>query len=59
MEGIKKLDWRRFELQPSEKTKLTELEEIVRRHNLSRRELAVIILTLRVRPGFGLKDFDI
>ncbi len=52
--------WRRFELTTSDPAQIAELEAVLDRHkDLTRRELAVIVMGLRVRPGFALKDFDI
>lgn len=49
--------WRRFELIAPEEIK-NEFYETLERLGLSRRELAVLVSSLRVRPGFSLKDFD-
>lgn len=50
--------WRRFEATTEDKSQIQELEAILDRVNLTRRELAVIVATLRVRPEFSLADFD-
>ena len=49
--------WRRFELIAPEELK-DEFYETLVRLNPSRRELAVLVSSLRVRPGFSLSDFD-
>lgn len=49
--------WRRFELTSEDKTQVDELNAIINRYKLSRRELAVIVETLQVRPEFTLDDF--
>ena len=49
-------EWRRFELCFSGPEK-DELYALLDRLNLSRRELALIVMGLRVRPEFELKDF--
>lgn len=49
--------WRRFELCVEGKEK-EELYALLDRLHLTRRELALIVLGLRARPGFELKDFD-
>lgn len=50
--------WRRFELTTSDPGQIRELEQLLTRLNLTRAELALIVLSLRVRPGFELRDFD-
>lgn len=49
--------WRRFELRTTDSEQINELKAVLQRHKLTRRELAVIVETLRVRPEFALKDF--
>ena len=49
--------WRRFELTSEDKSQVGELNDILTRHDLTRRELAVILACLRVRPEFSLADF--
>lgn len=51
--------WRRFELVTDDRSQVEELNAVLDEARLTRRELAVIVASLRVRPGFGLKDFDI
>lgn len=49
--------WLRFELCVAGAEK-EELYRLLDRLHLSRRELALIVMGLRVRPGFSLADFD-
>ena len=49
--------WRRFELHFTAGPERDELYQLLDRLHLSRRELALIALGLRVRPGFSLDDF--
>lgn len=49
--------WRRFEL-CCDGAEKEELYALLDRLHLTRRELAVIVSGLRVRPGFSLEDFD-
>ena len=51
--------WLRFELVTDDRGQIAELNAALDRARLTRRELAVIVASLRVRPGFELKDFDI
>lgn len=51
--------WRRLELTTDDETEKERLERLVKEKNLSRQDLAVILFGLRVRPGFGKKDFGI
>ena len=51
--------WRRFELVEKDPKLVSELYALLDRIDLSRRDLALIILSLRVRPGFDLQSFDI
>lgn len=50
--------WHRFELHFTAGPERDELYRLLDRLRLSRRELALIVLGLRVRPGFSLGDFD-
>lgn len=50
--------WRRFELAIEDPAQISELETLLDKLRLTRRELALIVLGLRVRPGFSLQDFD-
>ena len=52
-------DWRRFELTTQNNEEKEELERVLEEKHLSRRELAIILFSLRVRPGFSRKDFGI
>ena len=49
--------WRPFELTCEDKSQVGELNDILTRHDLTRRELAVILASLRIRPEFTLDDF--
>lgn len=51
--------WRRFELLAVDETERARLERVIAEHGLSRQDLAIILFGLRVRPGFGKKDFGI
>ena len=51
--------WLRFELVTDDRSQIEELNAVLAKARLTRRELAVIVASLRVRPGFVLKDFDI
>lgn len=50
--------WRRFELTTSNAAQVYALNSLLDRLNLSRFELALLLTSLRVRPEFGLEDFD-
>lgn len=50
--------WLRFELVTDDQIQIAELNAVLDKARLTRRELAVIVASLRVRPGFVLKDFD-
>ena len=50
--------WRRFDLHLKAGPVRDELYQLLDRLHLTRRELALIVLGLRVRPGFSLADFD-
>ncbi|MBP3731039.1 MAG: hypothetical protein J6I40_06180 [Mailhella sp.] len=51
-----KKDWRKFELKAGEKRQVEELTDIFARHNLSSRELAVILESVQLRKGITLAD---
>lgn len=54
-----KNEWRRFELCFAEDSRENkELNQLLARLKLTRHELALIVLGLRVRSGFSLEDFD-
>ncbi|MCM1190543.1 MAG: hypothetical protein NC541_14770 [bacterium] len=53
------MEWRRFELMTDGEDERIRLERVIREHCLSRRDLAIILLGLRVRPGLGKKDLGI
>ena len=52
-------EWRRFELKTDEEWQVKELEDIFARHNLTRRELAIIVETIQLRDGFTLADIQV
>lgn len=52
-------EWRRFELITDDPAQIIALNAILDKYDIAREELAVIVLSLRVRPGFDLKDFCI
>lgn len=56
-ERPKERTWLRFELCVDGEEK-DELYALLDRLHLTRRELALIVIGLRARPGFELKDFD-
>ena len=47
--------WRRFELMTDDDGQIDELYALLDRLGLSRRDLALIVTSLRIRPGF---EFD-
>lgn len=49
--------WLRFELVATDRLQIELLNAILDKTNLTRYELAVIVASLRVRPGFSLDDF--
>ena len=49
--------WRRFELTATDRAQIDELNAVLAKSCLTRRELAVIVASLRLRPGFTLDDF--
>ena len=51
--------WRRFELIVQNNEEKEELERVLDEKHLSRKELAIILFSLRVRPGFSHEDFGI
>lgn len=52
-------EWRRFELLTEDRDEIDRFTELCKQKNLSREDLARILFTLRVRPGFGREDFGI
>lgn len=50
-------EWRRFELITEDEKMITALDSLLGRKRLSREELAIILLSLRVRPGIGEEAF--
>ncbi len=53
------MEWRRFELLTESEAERDRLEKLLEEHNLSRRDLAIILFGLRVRPEFGKENFGI
>jgi len=53
------MEWRRFELVTENEAETERLERVLDKHRLSRRDLAIILFGLRVRPEFGKKHFGI
>lgn len=51
--------WYRFELLTESEAERERLEKVLKKHNLSRRDLAIILFGLRVRPEFGKEHFGI
>lgn len=49
----------RFELLTESEAERERLEKVIKKHNLSRRDLAIILFGLRVRPEFGKEHFGI
>lgn len=52
------LHWR-FELKTDDPVEIAELDRVIEKKKLSRRDLGVILLFLHVRPGSVPLDFDI
>lgn len=50
-------EWRRFELITEDEKMIAALDSLLDRKQLSREELAIILLSLRVRPGIGGEAF--
>lgn len=59
MQKFSEGDLRRFELKTDDPAEIAELDEVIRMKKLSRRDLGIILLFLRVRPGFEPVDFGI
>lgn len=51
--------WRRFEDLAETEAERLRRDAVLRKHDLSRQDLAVILFGLRVRPGFSKEDFGI
>ena len=49
--------WRRFELTVTSKEQVDELNTVLANSNFTRRDLALIVTCLRLRPEFSLADF--
>lgn len=50
-------EWRRFELITEDEKMIAALDFLLDRKRISREELAIILLSLRVRPGIGEEAF--
>ncbi len=50
---------RRFELMTEDKEEIAELKRVISEKGLTRNDLAIILLYLRVRPEFSRSDFGI
>jgi hypothetical protein len=53
------MKWRRFELLTDDKREIEKLESLCKTKGLSHEDLARILFSLRVRPGFQKSDFGI
>lgn len=53
------MKWHRFEPVVKNENDREQLEQVIKEKKLSRKDLAVILFGLRVRPGFQRSDFDI
>ena len=53
------MKWYRFEPVVKNENERERLEQVIKEKKLSRKDLAVILFGLRVRPGFQRSDFDI
>lgn len=53
------MEWRRFELTTENIAERERLESLIIERGLSRRDLAIILFGLRVRPEFGKEHFGI
>lgn len=51
--------WWRFELIATDIDQVRQLNNVLDKYELTRYELAVIVASLRVRPGFALEDFQV
>lgn len=59
-QGQKKpMEWRRFELLTESEAERERLERVLKEKNISRRDLAIILFGIRVRPEFGKEHFGI
>lgn len=55
----KEMLWRRFELTAPDSRAEERLIQVIANKELTREDLAVILLWLRVRPGFSREDFGV
>ena len=53
------MEWRRFEDITENEEERSRLEKVLRKSNLTRQGLAIILFGLRVRPEFSKRDFGI
>lgn len=53
------MEWRRFELLTDDPEEVKEFESLCKAKGLTRADLARILFSLRVRPGFQKSDFGI
>lgn len=53
------MEWRRFELITNDVDQIARFENVLEEKHLTRQDLALILFSLRVRPGFNPSDFGI
>lgn len=51
------MEWRRFQLITEDQDQIRKLERLLAEKALTRQELALILFSLRVRPGMTPQDF--
>lgn len=51
------MEWRRFQLITEDQDQIRKLERLLEEKALTRQELALILFSLRVRPGMTPQDF--
>lgn len=56
---LSECELRRFALKTDNPDEIKELDRVIEKHDLSRRDLGVILLFLCVQPGFEPEDFGI
>mgnify|MGYP001255220772 CR=1 FL=1 len=52
-------NYRRFELITNDRELIRAMETVCKKKNIGRKEIALILSTLRIRHGFERKDFGI
>lgn len=52
-------NYRRFELITDDRELIRAMETVCKKKNIGRKEIALILSTLRIRHGFERKDFGI